>query len=78
LLERPAPRSQRGAFGRRDLTKLAKGILMERHSINEATAFQMLRDESLRCEQKTHRHRHRRPRTEPAKAAHQSRLQAKA
>jgi AmiR/NasT family two-component response regulator len=35
-----------GAFGRRALTERAKGILMERHSVNEATAFAMLRDHS--------------------------------
>lgn len=35
-----------GAFGRRALTERAKGILMERHSINEDNAFQMLRDQS--------------------------------
>jgi AmiR/NasT family two-component response regulator len=33
-----------GAFGRRAITERAKGILMERHSIDEATAFDMLRD----------------------------------
>jgi response regulator NasT len=33
-----------GAFGRRALTERAKGILMERHSVDEATAFKMLRD----------------------------------
>jgi AmiR/NasT family two-component response regulator len=33
-----------GAFGRRALTERAKGILMERHSIDEQTAFLMLRD----------------------------------
>jgi response regulator NasT len=33
-----------GAFGRRAVTERAKGILMERHSVDEATAFQMLRD----------------------------------
>jgi AmiR/NasT family two-component response regulator len=32
-----------GAFGRRAVTERAKGILMERHSIDEATAFDMLR-----------------------------------
>jgi AmiR/NasT family two-component response regulator len=32
-----------GAFGRRALTERAKGILMERHSIDEAAAFAMLR-----------------------------------
>jgi AmiR/NasT family two-component response regulator len=35
-----------GAFGRRALTERAKGILMERHSVDEATAFKMLRDHS--------------------------------
>jgi AmiR/NasT family two-component response regulator len=33
----------RGAFGRRALIERAKGILMERHSIDENTAFEMLR-----------------------------------
>ncbi len=35
-----------GAFGRRALTERAKGILMERHAIDEASAFEMLRDHS--------------------------------
>jgi AmiR/NasT family two-component response regulator len=35
-----------GAFGRRALTERAKGILMERHSIDEAGAFEMLREHS--------------------------------
>ena len=35
-----------GAFGRRAVTERAKGILMERHSIDEAKAFAMLRDHS--------------------------------
>jgi AmiR/NasT family two-component response regulator len=35
-----------GAFGRRALTERAKGILMERHSIDETRAFEMLRDHS--------------------------------
>jgi AmiR/NasT family two-component response regulator len=35
-----------GAFGRRALTERAKGILMERHSIDEDAAFQMLRERS--------------------------------
>jgi AmiR/NasT family two-component response regulator len=33
-----------GAFGRRALTERAKGILMERHSVDEDAAFAMLRD----------------------------------
>jgi response regulator NasT len=35
-----------GAFGRRALTERAKGILMERHSIDEASAFEMLREQA--------------------------------
>ncbi|HSJ50154.1 MAG TPA: ANTAR domain-containing protein [Actinomycetota bacterium] len=41
-----------GAFGRRAVTERAKGILMERHGINEQAAFDMLRDESRRTNQK--------------------------
>jgi len=33
-----------GAFGRRAVTERAKGILMERHSIDEPAAFEMLRE----------------------------------
>lgn len=36
----------KGAFGRRALTERAKGILMERHSVDEARAFEMLREHS--------------------------------
>jgi AmiR/NasT family two-component response regulator len=35
-----------GAFGRRALTERAKGILMERHSVDESAAFDMLRTQS--------------------------------
>jgi AmiR/NasT family two-component response regulator len=35
-----------GAFGRRATIERAKGILMERHSINEGAAFEMLRERS--------------------------------
>jgi len=35
-----------GAFGRRAITERAKGILMERHSVDEQAAFTMLRDHS--------------------------------
>jgi AmiR/NasT family two-component response regulator len=35
-----------GAFGRRAVTERAKGILMERHSITEDGAFEMLREQS--------------------------------
>jgi ANTAR domain len=37
-----------GAFGRRAVTERAKGILMERHSVDGAAAFEMLRDQSRR------------------------------
>jgi response regulator NasT len=40
-----------GAFGRRAVTERANGILMERHDVDEQTAFQVLRDEARR----THR-----------------------
>jgi AmiR/NasT family two-component response regulator len=35
-----------GAFGRRAMTERAKGILMERHSLSESEAFDMLREHS--------------------------------
>jgi AmiR/NasT family two-component response regulator len=35
-----------GAFGRRAVTERAKGILMERHSVDEQGAFEMLRAQS--------------------------------
>jgi AmiR/NasT family two-component response regulator len=35
-----------GAFGRRTVIERAKGILMERHSIDDATAFELLREHS--------------------------------
>jgi response regulator NasT len=35
-----------GAFGRRALIERAKGILMERHRVDDEDAFAMLRDES--------------------------------
>jgi AmiR/NasT family two-component response regulator len=35
-----------GAFGRRALTERAKGILMERHTVDETSAFEMLREHS--------------------------------
>jgi AmiR/NasT family two-component response regulator len=35
-----------GAFGRRALIERAKGILMERHSIDEEAAFEKLREQS--------------------------------
>ena len=41
-----------GAFGRRALTERAKGILMERHAIDEDVAFLMLRDQSRRSNRK--------------------------
>jgi AmiR/NasT family two-component response regulator len=41
-----------GAFGRRALTERAKGILMERHAIDEDLAFVMLRDQSRKTNRK--------------------------
>ena len=41
-----------GAFGRRALTKRAEGILMERHSVDEAGAFEMLREHSRTANRK--------------------------
>jgi response regulator NasT len=41
-----------GAFGRRALTERAKGILMERHRIDEDVAFLMLRDQSRKSNRK--------------------------
>lgn len=41
-----------GAFARRAITERAKGILMERHQIDEHAAFEMLRDQSRRTNQK--------------------------
>jgi response regulator NasT len=41
-----------GAFGRRAITERAKGILMERHAIDEQRAFQMLRDHARRTNRK--------------------------
>ena len=41
-----------GAFGRRAFIERAKGILMERHSINEASAFEMLREQSRTANRK--------------------------
>ena len=41
-----------GAFGRRAVTERAKGILMERHNIDEQAAFEILRDEARRTHRK--------------------------
>jgi response regulator NasT len=41
-----------GAFGRRAVTERAKGILMERHGIDEGAAFSMLRDHARRNNRK--------------------------
>jgi AmiR/NasT family two-component response regulator len=41
-----------GAFGRRAVTERAKGILMERHGIDERAAFDLLRDEARRTNRK--------------------------
>jgi AmiR/NasT family two-component response regulator len=41
-----------GAFGRRAVTERAKGILMERHAVDEEAAFEMLREESRSANRK--------------------------
>jgi response regulator NasT len=41
-----------GAFVRRAITERAKGILMERHSVDDQRAFEMLRDEARRSNRK--------------------------
>ena len=41
-------RDLEGAFKRRTVTERAKGILMERHSIGEERAFQLLREQARR------------------------------
>jgi response regulator NasT len=41
-----------GAFGRRAVIERAKGILMERHSVNETAAFQLLRDHARAANRK--------------------------
>jgi response regulator NasT len=41
-----------GAFGRRAVTERANGILMERHSVDEAAAFDMLREHSRAANRK--------------------------
>ena len=41
-----------GAFARRAVTERAKGILMERHRVDEQQAFAMLRDEARRTNRK--------------------------
>jgi AmiR/NasT family two-component response regulator len=41
-----------GAFGRRAVTERAKGVLMERHGIDEEQAFEMLRAHARRTNRK--------------------------
>jgi AmiR/NasT family two-component response regulator len=41
-----------GAFGRRAVTERAKGILMERHGIDEQAAFGLIRDQARGTQQK--------------------------
>ena len=44
--------SLEGAFGRRALIERAKGILMERHNVDETDAFELLRGHARRNNQK--------------------------
>jgi len=41
-----------GAFGRRATIERAKGILMERHSVDETASYQLLRDQSRNTNRK--------------------------
>jgi AmiR/NasT family two-component response regulator len=41
-----------GAFGRRAIIERAKGILMERHLVDDTTAFEMLREQSRNANRK--------------------------
>jgi response regulator NasT len=41
-----------GAFGRRAITERAKGILMERHALDEQQAFHLLREHARRTNRK--------------------------
>ena len=41
-----------GAFGRRAITERAKGILMERHTLDEQEAFRLLREQARRTNRK--------------------------
>jgi response regulator NasT len=41
-----------GAFGRRAVTERAKGILMERHGVDEQAAFDLLREHARRTQVK--------------------------
>jgi AmiR/NasT family two-component response regulator len=43
-------RDLEGAFKRRTITERAKGILMERHALDEEGAFQMLREDARRTQ----------------------------
>jgi AmiR/NasT family two-component response regulator len=43
-------RDLEGAFKRRTLTERAKGILMERHAVDEERAFQMIRDHTRKTQ----------------------------
>jgi response regulator NasT len=45
-------RNLEGAFGRRAITERAKGVLMERHAISEAVAFEMLRNQARAANRK--------------------------
>jgi AmiR/NasT family two-component response regulator len=44
--------SLEGAFGRRAVTERAKGILMERHGVDEEAAFSLLRDHARKTQAK--------------------------
>ncbi len=57
-----------GAFARRALIERAKGILMERHDVDDVAAFELLRTHSRSSNRKLDRHRQRRHRRSLAAA----------
>jgi ANTAR domain len=48
----PSSKISKSAFGRRAIIERAKGILMERHSVHQAGAFELLRNESRAANRK--------------------------
>ena len=66
-----------GAFGRRALIERAKGILMERHAIDEESAFEMLRTHARSNNRKLTCHRRRGRRRAPSPPSQSRRRRAR-